>query len=358
MSPSIARTIRPVAILATIILSGAALPAQTAQPPVVPNRIVSTIDNNARVMLHGYVHPLANAANDRGAAPDSMPLTRMHLVLKRSDAQEMALKQYISDLHTAGSPNFHKWLTPDQFGQQFGPSDQDMATVESWLSSQGFEVGGVEPGRQVIEFAGNVAQMRNAFQAQIHEYQVNGSLHYATANNPQIPAALSPVVGGFVSLNNFRLKSQARMLGRASYDPKTGTAKPEWTVNGGEGYPTIGGVNFALTPGDFGVQYDLPNPTLNPSYTGTPYDGSGQTIAIVNEANINIALVNQFRSLFGLPVNPPNVIVDGNDPGIDGINNPDGPNYATGEAYLDVEWAGAVAPKATIDLVIAADTAL
>ena len=68
--------------------------------------------------------------------------------------------------------------------------------------------------------------------------------------------------------------------------------------------------------------------------------------------------MNQFRTLFGLPTNPPNVIIDGNDPGIDGINNPDGPNGASGEAYLDVEWSGAVAPKATIDLVIAADTAL
>jgi hypothetical protein len=357
MSPSIARTLRPVAILASVLFLGSALPAQTSQV-AVPNRIVRPIDDTSRVTLHGYVHPLANAANDRGAAPDSMPLSRMHMVLKRSDAQESALKQYIADLNTSGSPNYHKWLTPDQFGQQFGASDQDIATVESWLSAHGFEVNQVKPGRQVIEFTGNVAQMRSTFQTQIREYAVNGSLHYAAANDPQIPAALSPVVGGFVSLNNFPLKSYVRKLGKASFDPKTGTAKPEWTVNGGEGYPTIGGVSFAITPGDFGVQYDLPNPTVNSKYTGTTYDGTGQTIAIVNESNINIGLVNQFRTLFGLPANPPNVIIDGDDPGIDGINNPDGPNYASAEAYLDVEWAGAVAPKATVDLVIGADTAL
>ena len=62
--------------------------------------------------LHGYVHPLANAANDRGAAPDSMPLSRMHLVLKRSDTQESALKQYLADLHKPGSASYHQWLTP------------------------------------------------------------------------------------------------------------------------------------------------------------------------------------------------------------------------------------------------------
>lgn len=352
-------SIRSTAILsASLVLFSAALPAQTSQTVVVPNRIVDPVDDNARTSLHGYVHPLANRANDRGVAPDSMPLSRMHLVLRRSAAQESALKQFISDVHTPGSSSYHQWLTPDQFGRQFGPSDQDIATVESWLSAHGFEVSGVQPGKQVIEFTGSVAQLRNAFHAQIHRYQVNGNMHYATANNPDIPAALSPVVAGFVSLNNFHLQNHARLLGKAAYDPKTGTAKPEWTINGGAGYPTIGGVNFAMTPGDFGVQYDLPNSALNSHYSGTTYDGTGQTIAIVNDANVNIDLVNQFRTLFSLPTNPPTVIIDGNDPGVDGINNPDGPNYDSVEAYLDVEWSGAVAPKASVDLVIAADTAL
>ncbi|MGC2581994.1 MAG: Ig-like domain repeat protein, partial [Acidobacteriaceae bacterium] len=197
-----------------------------------------------------------------------------------------------------------------------------------------------------------VAQMRDAFAVQVHRYEVNGNPHYATATEPQIPAALAPVVAGFVSLNNFRLKSHARLMGRAQYDPKTGKATPTWTVPGGAGYPTIGGVNFALSPADFATQYDL-----NPLYTAG-VNGTGETIAIINESNINITLVNAFRSLFNLPANPPNVIIDGNDPGVDGINDPDGPNYASPEAYLDVEWSGAVAPDATIDLVIAADTAL
>ena len=272
MFPSIVRTIRPVAILSSLVLGsvlgGSALLAQTAQM-TVPNRIVRPIDDNSRVTLRGYVHPLANAANDRGAAPDSMPMSRMHLVLKRSDAQESALKQYLADVHTPGSPNYHKWLTPDQFGKQFGPSDQDLATVESWLSAHGFEVSDIKPGRQVIEFTGSVAQLRSAFHTQIRQYQANGGLHYAAASDPQIPDALSPVVGGFVSLNNFPIQSHLRKLGKATYDPKTGTAKPDWTVNGGEGYPTISGINFAITPGDFGVQYDLPNPALNSKYSGT-----------------------------------------------------------------------------------------
>ncbi len=112
------------------------------------------------------------------------------------------------------------------------------------------------------------------------------------------------------------------------------------------------GQYFVLAPADFAAQYDL-QPLYNASV-----NGAGQTIAIINESNINIDLVNQFRTLFNLPANPPQVIIDGNDPGVDGINNPDGPNGASPEAYLDVEWAGAVAPNATIDLVIAADTSI
>ena len=335
----------PLSVLAGALLCSTALFAQNAAPAV---RVVNPVDENQLVTLKGTVHPLANARNDRGVAPDSMQLGRVHLVLKRSDSQQAALKQLIGDMHNPASPSYHKWLTPDQFGAQFGPSDQDLATVTTWLTGHGFNVTKVNPGKQTIEMTGNVAQLRSAFHTQIHKYDLNGETHYANANDPQIPAALSAVVSGFMSLNNFPLKSYAKGLGKATYDPKTDKATPQWTIGGG----TVATENFVLSPGDYAVQYDL-----NPLYTaGT--NGAGQTIAIINESNINIDLVNQFRTLFGLPANPPQIIIEGNDPGIDGNNNPDGPNFASVEAYLDVEWAGATAPGATIDLVIGADTAL
>ncbi len=123
--------------------------------------------------------------------------------------------------------------------------------------------------------------------------------------------------------------------------------------------PRRGGIShdrrrqFRALPADFATQYDL-----NPLYTAGVY-GTGQTIAIVNESNINITLVKRVPARCSIcPRIPPDIIIDGNDPGIDGINNPDGPTYASTEAYLDVEWSGAVVPDATVDLVIAADTAL
>jgi trimeric autotransporter adhesin len=337
--------------LGATLLAAAPCAAPAQQGAIGPvSRITSPIDESRLVPLKGTVSPLANAANDRGPAPDNFPLDRLQLVLKRSPAQEAALRGLLPQLHAPGSPKYHQWLTPAEFGAQFGPSDQDIATIQNWLAGHGFRVVRVNPGKETMEIAGSVAAMRSAFHAQIHRYQVNGETHLANATDPEIPSALAPVVGGFFSLNNFRPKSYRHVLGKAGYDPRTGTAQPEWTIGSGAfDYQTY---NFVLSPADFAVQYDL-----NPLYSGG-VTGSGQSIAIVNESNINVDLVNQFRSLFGLPANPPQVFIDGNDPGVDGINNDDGPNYASGEAYLDVEWAGAVAPGATIDLVIAADSAL
>lgn len=337
----------PLVVLAGTLLGVSVSSAQTSRITATPaNRIVTPINDAQVITIHGTVSPRANSRNDLGAAPDGMQLNRMHLVLKRSDSQETALKQLIDEQHTPGSPNYHKWLTPEQFGAQFGPSDQDITTVTTWLTNHGFNVSKVNPGHQTIEISGSVAQLRNAFHTQIHAYSINGQTRYANANDPQIPAALAPVVAGFVSLNNFPVRSYAETYGKAIYDPATNKATPQWTMG------TSSAMSFVLSPGDFATQYDL-----NPLYTAG-VNGTGQSIAIVNESNININLVNQFRSLFSLPANPVQVIIDGNDPGIDGINNPSGPNFASTEAYLDVEWAGAAAPNATIDLVIAGDTAL
>ena len=275
-----------------------------------------------------------------------MPLDRLQLILKRSDAQESALRQLVDDLHTPGSASYHKWLTPAQFGKQFGPSDQDIATVKPGSSP----TASTSLGSTAAPKSRNLRQRLSipyAFHAQIHKYMVNGETHYANTSDPQIPAALAPVVGGFATLNNFRVKNYARVLGKATYNPKTDKATPNGPQAAAVRSPIMSFRRLTIA-----VQYDI-----NPLYTaGT--NGSGQTIAIVNDSNINIYLVNQFRSLFSLPTNPPQVIIDGNDPGIDGINNPEGPNGDSVEAYLDVEWAGAVAPNATVNLVIAADTAL
>src|ERR1700691_768868 len=265
-------------------------------------RLTQPVDSPARVTLPGTVHPLANARNDRGAASPDMQLDRLQIILKRSPQQEASLQQLQRDMHTPGSANFHKWLTPEQFGQQFGPSDQDVQTIEDWLQSQGFQILKVNPGKQTLEVAGTVGALQQAFHTSIHKYEVNGEQHYANATEPEIPVALAPVLGGFVSLNNFRLRHYSHFLGSAQYDPKTHRAIPEWTMPGG-----VLGNMFAVAPEDFATQYDV-----TPLYSAAkPLNGTGQTIAVINDANININVVNNFRTLFGLPASSPQVIIDG-----------------------------------------------
>jgi len=180
-----------------------------AQTTNIPARIAQAVDERNLVVLPGNVHPLARLEFDQGAVADAQPLQRMLLLLQRSPDQEAALRKLLDDQQSKASPNYHSWLTPDQFGEQFGPADADIQAVTQWLTSQGFTDIKVGPGRTVIEFSGNVAQVRNAFHTQIHGFVVNNEERMANASDPQIPAALARVVAGVVSLHNFPRKSHA-----------------------------------------------------------------------------------------------------------------------------------------------------
>src|SRR6266446_2399799 len=102
--------------------------------------IVQPIDESRVVTLKGNTHPLAQPQFDIGMAAPNLPLQRMLLVLKRSPQQDFVLRTLLDDQQDKASPNYHKWLTPDEFGVQFGPSDQDVELVTGWLQSHGFQV--------------------------------------------------------------------------------------------------------------------------------------------------------------------------------------------------------------------------
>lgn len=317
----------------TLLAALASRPALAQSQPAV--RIAQPIDDSRRVTLKGNVHPLAQARYDRGAVPDSFPADRLLLLLQRSPEQEAALHQFLQGAHTVGSANYHKWLTPEEFGRIYGPADSDVAAVTAWLRSQGFSVAHISKGLTAIEFSGSARQIRQAFNTEIHNYLINGEEHHANDSDPQIPAALASVVAGITQLNDFLPKSYSQILGRARYDSATHRWTPQWTFGTSP--------RFALAPGDFAVQYDL-----NPLYSaGT--NGTGVTIGIIGASNVDPTVVANYRSLFGLPTNPINVVIDGQDPGQNG---------AAVESYLDVELSGAVAPKATINLYSSASTTL
>ncbi len=302
-----------------------------AQTTNIPARITHAVDEKDLVVLKGNVHPLARAEYDKGAAPLGLALDRMLLVLKRSAEQEEGLKKFLDDQQDRSSPSYHKWLTPEEFGQQFGLADSDIQNVKIWLQSHGFQVTQVSRGRTVIEFSGTAAQVQETFGTSIRKFVVNGEEHWANASDPRIPAALSPAVAGVFTLHNFYKRPQVHMVeGQITANAKPGT-RPQFTSSSGQ---------HALVPADYYTIYNF-----NPLQIFT-----GAKIAIVGRSNINLQDVTYFHYWTFDQAQSAQVILNGPDPG----------NLGGGEeteAVLDATWAGAVAPTAWLALVVSKSTA-
>jgi subtilase family serine protease len=297
--------------------------------------------NEARlVALVGNTRPEATAQNDRGIVSDDFPLNHMLVQLKRSPEREAALKQYIDELHDPQSPNFHQWLTADQFAEHYGVAQEDVDTVTAWLRLHGFTVSGVQPSGMTVDFSGTAGLVRSAYHTEIHNLEVNGAKHFANMSDPKIPAALEPAVAGIVSLHNFR-------------------PRPLLVPRGQYTYNTSNGPFHALVPGDIGAIYNL-NPVFAAGYTG-----KGQSIMVLEDTYLySTGDWTVFRKTFGLArpypygtltqVSPAGAVTCAN-PGFQG-NSAD-PGYGDdGEAAIDVEWATAAAPNAAIVLAACTDT--
>ena len=341
------------AVLSVIVISQ----RSAGQSVGTPSLITQPIDEAKLVVLTGNTHPLARAKYDQGPAPSSLAMDRMMLVLKTTSTQGAALETLLAQQQNRSSANYHKWLTPQEFGAQFGASEADIQKITSWLESRGFQIENVANGRNVIQFAGNAAQVQSAFHTAIHKYAINGSENWANASDPSIPAALTPAVAGVASLNNFPKKAAHRLAGTFSRDMATKKLKavtPQFTFLAG--CAGAGTECYGLAPYDFATIYNI-LPLWNAGITGT-----GQTIAIVSDSDVNPADLTNFRSLFGLPAaNFTRTYTPGfssSNPGIQSCG-PTAPATSNGdecEAALDIQWSGAVAPGATINLVISGST--
>jgi len=353
-----------------------------ADAPSVPSRVVGRVDDTQLVRLTGNTHPKALPSNDKGAADPAKVLDHIILVLQRSPEQEQALASFNERQYDPKSPDFHHWLSAEEFGKLYGPSDSDVAAVSSWLENRGFQIDVVGKGRVWIQFTGTVAQVQDAFHLEMHNYLVNGAMHLSNDRDPSIPAALGPVVAGIASLNDFRPKHQGFLGNYVKRDLKTGkytlvtpvsstggrlkpgTALPESGLpkeagslsgknsnNGVQpefGYvdPSTGYQREELTPYDVATIYNI-LPLWNAS---TPINGKGVKVAIIATSDIEQSDINTYRSSFGLPAMTLTVLHGGADPGVS-------ENLGQGENTEDVEMAGATAPGAQIVLVSTADSA-
>ncbi len=187
-------------------------------------------------------------------------------------------------------------------------------------------------GRDFIAFTGTAQQVENALKTPIHHYLVNGKKHYANASEPAVPEAFAGLVGGVLGLDDFYPeRPEATRLGLLA--PARAPQRPDFFLQ------AIGG--NALAPADLATIYDIA-----PLYQNG-FDGTGQTLVVVGQSNIDLSDIRVFRENFNLPPNDPQVLlVPGeSDPGIV-------PKYQL-EANLDLEWSGAIAQNATVIFVYA-----
>jgi hypothetical protein len=374
-----------ISALIHVSLSAASGLAQAVAPSI---QIVESIDESRLVTLKGNTHPFANVNNDRGRVSPDLPMTDLILVLSRSPRQQAAFDKFVASQYDPASPNFHRWLNPDEVGVDFGPSPADIAAVSDWLSGHGFSIGEVSRDRMSIRFSGAAAQVESTFHTEIHNLEVKGVRHIGNMTDPQIPAALAHAVVGVKSLHNFFPRPLHRTGALVTRDAATGKwqrtagstadssrssagsgVRPQFGVN----VPASGGNPAYLvedvSPYDFATIYNV-----LPLWTASsPIDGAGQTIAIAGTSDICIGQadpncannsggynndVATFRAAFGLPAytsgNQPTA-VSGNSQPLTVCTSTDLTQLCNiddlTENSLDVEWSGSVAKGAKIVLV-------
>jgi subtilase family serine protease len=319
-------------LIAASVLS----PASQAQA-LLQDRITEPVDHSNMVAIAGSVHPLASAESDQGLADNAKVLEGLVINFQRSEEQQAGLNALLQAQQDPNSPNYHKWLTPEQFGQQFGMSPADLAKASQWLQQEGFTITSVAQSNNAIGFSGSIATVEKAFQTQIHNYSANGETHFANATPISIPTALAGAVSSVRGLDDFRLKPRLR------YPVSRSTNSDAHFTSG------ISGAHY-LSPGDISVIYDL-----NPLYTAG-FTGKGVTIGVIGQTDIALADITNFRGASGLPVNNPTVFT------VPGTTPPSVANGAASgdlaESDLDLEWSGGLATGASIVLVNSNDVSV
>jgi len=325
---------------------------------------------------------LANAQN-LGAEDASKEISVTVWLQLRNKA---ALDSMVRDIYDKNSPNYHHFLTREQYRSQFAPSAQDAGTVRSYLASNRLSVTSIEKHNHYVTATGKIGDIQKAFNVQINRFNMNGEVHRVNMSEASVAGPAGGLIATVQGLNDLKYSSYAKR----SVNPDTGKAYRGVPLSsvGSDGlvfsqqclrapeahiFTTGGGAPFAVYSGNRYGQ-DLGTPPPNAPSCGydaneiqtayglsalykTGWDGTGQTIVIVDAfgSNTITADANQFSTMNGLPA-----LTSTNFQ----IFTPTGPvNCAKDciagnweyETTLDVEWAHAIAPGANIALVLGVD---
>ena len=365
---------------ASIAAALAGAPAMLmAQPTVSAGasdapRVTQTVSNTSLYTIPKTYLPFIAAATASTPLPGTAKLNHLQLILKPSALRQAAMETTIANLHNPKSAQFQKWLTPQEFGQEFGVDPADIAAVTAWLTAQGFTVNSVYPNKTQIDFSGTVAQVNAAFHTQENVYTLSQTVrdvtsgkltqtqakHLSNSSNISIPAALAPVVAGVMGLNDFHATALVKKPKVAQWNASkkgfvaTKNATPTAPKGINQAVSFNGGALRGLVPNDMSTIYNVKTIRAN------GLTGAGVTIAVVEDGDMVPADWTNFVSTFNLgqyggtfsQVNPAPP---------SGTNNCMDPDAVYGysqddtETVLDAEWSTAIAPGATIEVATCAD---
>jgi len=237
---------------------------------------------------------------------------RLDLAIGLPLRDRTGLTNLLQQLYDPASTNYHHFLTPQQFAERFGPSEQDYQTVVNFAQSHGLIVTGKYSNRTLVSVRGTVADIQRTFHVTMHEYQhpKEPRTFFAPDTDPSLDLAV-PILD-VSGLDNY-------VIPHPCLKPiSTSQAKPNLTGSGPNG---------AYLGNDFRSAY-IP---------GVPLTGAGQTVGLLEfDSGYYQSDINAYENLAGLPNVPVRAVL------LDGYNG--GAGDGNDEVSLDIEMAISMAP--------------
>ncbi len=275
---------------------------------IFPSRFLHSANAEARLqpMDVGSLPPLLSASQLQGADQSNRTL---HMSIGLALRNQDQLSALLQSLYDPSSPNYHQYLTPDEFAQRFGPTAEQRQAVIDYLIQKGFTV--TQTYTDLIDFSGSESQAEQVFGVTINDYLgPDGRIFYSNATLPMLPAYLTSAITSISGLDNANRFSHPPIPGHnvPAVDPNAGSNCPTAGQSGGGGGGGIfgGGSQVAYIPSQFAKAYN---------YDGlhrAGLHGEGQTVGVFELDGYSQSDVQAYTQCFGggnVPLQ--NVILDG-----------------------------------------------
>jgi kumamolisin len=281
-----------------------------------------------RVLAHTVPAMLADARDLGLLAPTRRVSLALPLVLPRPQA----LNSYVAGEYTPGNPDYHRFLTPTQFGRRFGAPETEITGTTNALRSLGLNAATPSTNHLYVTATGTVAAIEQAFKISLANFKLgNLPAFYANTDDITLPASLSRLVSGVVGLDSAGTPEpqlQRPSLKDLRSDPNLGS-------------PT--GVDGGATPcaeADLGGGYTAPDLATAYDFNGLyakGLHGEGMTAAVVEFDDYHDSNVATMESCYGINTPVSRRLVDG---GVGGS-----PGAGEAEDMADITTLLEMAPK-------------